>query len=654
MSAASRPPRPSPPHADVAIRRLEKVHAAHPGDLAARYNLALALIERKRREEARRHLEAILAAEPRFAPAVFTLGHLAMDDGDLDRAERLLRAAAAAPALTLDSRTALAEALARRNRRDEAVATLNWVIAQSPPSPAPYVNLARMLMADAPSRALAAAETGIARFPRMPLLHVERGHALTELRRADEAVDALRLALDLAPGSAAATGYLLRALREAARWDEEGEAIARVRAALARAGKANELPISLHSALNFAFDGGELKEIARQNANRYATAPLPANDRPSGASPLVVGYLSPDYHDHATAHLAADLFSAHDPKRVRAVAFSLGPDDGDPVRTTIRDAARPFVDLRGLSDREAAERIRDEGTHILVDLSMFTRSHRPGIPALRPAPVQAAWLGLPSTTGAPWFDYLLADDIVAPPEHADRFTETLVHLPCGYQPNRRPFPITAVSRAEAGVPEGVTVLACFNAHLKIDEESFAAWVEILNGVPGSVLWLLAPPDAVAERYRARAAAAGIAPERLIFAPKLRRAAHLARIGCADLMLDCLVYGAHTTCSDALRAGVPMLTVLGKCFAARVGASLLSRAGVSESVLPNRDAFVAEAIRLGNDAGALAALREKLSRVVPASPVFDPDAQAHALENAYERMWEDHEKTASRDRAAVSS
>jgi predicted O-linked N-acetylglucosamine transferase (SPINDLY family) len=642
MSSTKRPVRSSPSRIDEAIVRLEREIAVHPGGIKTYYNLALLLIERSRQAEARAHLEKILHEAPNFAPAAFTLGRLALEAGDLATAERHLRVAAGAPALAQESCFFLAEALEKMERREEAATVLSWLIERHPPVPAPYIRLVYLTLAEAPQRALAVAETGISRFPRVAHLHLLRGHALLRLKNPDAAIDALRQALAIDPDFDPAVGYLLRAAREAARWDEEEKALALLRTAIRRPGWNRGLVISLHAALNFPFSGEELHLITERNLpfqTGSAVVPLPAAPLPAKDGPLVVGYLSPDYRDHAIAHLAADLFAAHDPARVRAVAFSEGPDDGSDIRRVIAAGARPFIDLRGLSDRDAAERIRAEGTHILVDLSLSTRFHRPGIAAHRPAPVQAAWLGLPCTSGAPWIDYLLADDIVAPAAHADRFVEKLVHLPCGYQPNRRLFSLPPPSgRAAEGLPEDATVFACFNAHLKIDRESFASWIEVLQGVPGSVLWLLEPPAAVGERYRAFTAERGVAPERLVFAPKRPRLEHLARLALADLMLDCLTYGAHTTCSDALRAGVPMLTVLGENFPARVGASILTHAGVPELVMPDRAAFVAEAIRLGKDAAARAALRQKLAVCVPASPVFDPAVQARALEDAFEAMW----------------
>lgn len=633
--------RPSPDQLDAAIRRHEHELAARPNDIKARYNLALLLIERNRRTDAARQLEAVLALTPGFAPAAFTLGRLLIESNDLVAAERLLRAAASAPATAVQARFSLADLFQKTGRLPEAAAMLAWIVDKGAPTPGPYMALASLILEVDTPEALRVADLGLQRFPGLPQLMEIRGLALVLLTRFDEAIDALRNVSYPHPTPLPTLGTLLDALRCASRWDEETKIIDEIRRRLARGERPTNTSFTFGQ-LHFPFDGTELRKIAEINASPYKRiSPLPPTS-PASGSPLVIGYLSPDYRNHPIAHLVADIFAAHDPAKVRAVAFSEGPDDGASVRRDIAATANPFIDLRGLSDRAAAERIRAEGTHILVDLALYTQHHRAAIAAYRPAPVQVAWLGLPATTGAPWFDYVFVDDIVAPPAHADRFSEALVHLPCGYQPNRRLAPLDPTpSRAELELPEEAVVFACFNGHLKIDRDSFAAWMKILSAVPGSVLWLLAPPDAVAARYRAAAKAAGVAPERLVFAPKASRTAHLARLLQADLMLDTLIYGAHTTCSDALRAGVPMLTVLGDQFAARVAASLVTRAGVPELVCADRDAFVAEAIRLGRDAQARAALKQKLATCVPASPVFDPAAQARALEDAYAAIWAKH-------------
>lgn len=634
-------PAKSPPaRIDAAIRNVERQLAAHSANVTARYNLALLLLERGRRAEARRHLERIRKAAPQFAPAAFTLGQLALDDDDLATAEPLLAVAATAPALSARARFALAEVLKRRGRLAEAATLYSWVIDQAPPTPAPYLQLACLMMEADPLDALDTADAGLARFPASADLHCLRGQALLLAGRPEDAIAALRRSSAIDPSFAVPVAELPGALRKAGRWQEEPEALAAVRKLLAdpehSVGSIGSLP-----ALHFPFDGRELRTIMERSAAIHRPPrPLPPIPTPERRGPLVIGYLSPDFRDHPIANVVTDVLAAHDPARVRVVALSEGRDDGSVARRDIIDAADTFIDLRGLSDRDAALRIRDAGVHILVDLSIATQHHRRAIPAMRPAPIQAAWLGLPATSGAPWIDYLLVDDIVAPPEHADRFTETLIYLPHGYHPARKLFPLPPhPGRAAVGLPEDAVVFGCFNGYLKVDGTTFDSWMEILRGVPKSVLWLRGAPTSTRAIWNAAAEARGVAAERLIFAPGVPDIRdHFARLRCIDLMLDCLIYGAHTTCLDSLRAGVPMLTVLGECFAARVGASILGRAGLPELVLPDRAAFIAEAIRLGTDPAARAGLRDKLARAVPASKVFDPEAQARALEDAYAAMW----------------
>lgn len=533
--------------------------------------------------------------------------------------------------------------LRRQGRNDEAAAIYRNLVVSRPDHPAAYLHLAQMLMASAPEAARNLLDQGVRLRPEVAVMHALRGQSLLRLGEPAEAVVALDQTLALDPGLAPARSLLLRACREAGLWDREDALLAEVRNDLARAGSGLVLPVQ--TALCFPFDAAELKAIAATESH-VRTAGLRPSQPPrveGDGGPLVIGYLSPDFRDHAIAHLVGGIVAAHDRSRVKVVALSEGPCDGSVAEMRIRAGADAFIDLRGMGDVAAARRIADEGVQVLVDLALFTTHHRPGIPFLRPAPVQVAWLGLPTTTGAEWFDYALVDQVVAPSDHQDRFTERLVWLPHGYQPNsgQQEMPLS-VTRAEAGLPADAFVFACFNSHLKIDRRSFAAWLDILRRVPGSLLWLLAPPAAVAANYRAAAQAQGIAPERLVFAGKLPRDRHLARLGLADLFLDTLIYGAHTTASDALRSGVPVVTVLGDCFAARVAASLLHTIGLPELVASSVADYGELAVGLANQPARLSALRDRLAVQCRTSPLFDPGRHARALEWAYARMWADHQ------------
>ena len=281
-----------------------------------------------------------------------------------------------------------------------------------------------------------------------------------------------------------------------------------------------------------------------------------------------VGYLSADFHDHATAHLMLGLFKRHDRTRFEIFAYSHGPEDGSDYRARIRAEAEHFVDLSTLTDQGAAARIHADEIDVLVDLKGYTREARTAILAHRPAPVQVAWLGYPGSMGASFIDYALVDGIVAPPSQQPYYTERLLPMPHCYQPNDDEQTIAAEvpTRAEVGLPEKAVVFCSFCAHYKIDPAVFSAWMKILAAVPGSVLWLIDGYEAMRRNLRAQAQAHGIDPDRLVFAPRLRKPQHLARHALADVFLDTFAYNAHTTMSDALWAGLPAITVTGRTFA----------------------------------------------------------------------------------------
>jgi predicted O-linked N-acetylglucosamine transferase (SPINDLY family) len=368
--------------------------------------------------------------------------------------------------------------------------------------------------------------------------------------------------------------------------------------------------------------------------------PFVATSEKRRAGRLRIGYLSNDFHEHATAYLLAGVLERHDRDRFEVFAYSYGPDDGSPMRARLKQAVEHFVDIREESARASAERIRRDGIDVLIDLKGYTLHARTEILAYRPAPVQAQFLGYPGSMGADFIDYAIVDRVVAPPEHAPHFSERLAYLPHSYQPNddRRPLP-PAPPRSECGLPEQAFVFCCFNNTYKITPQMFDLWCRLLARAPGSVLWLLDANLEAQKNLRREAAARGIDPQRLIFAPKRPYAEHLARLRNADLFLDTLPYNAHTTASDALWAGVPLVTCPGETFASRVAASLLHAAGLPELIAPSLEDYEALALRLAQQPEALAALKQKLDAQRTRCPLFDSLRFARALEALYERMVE---------------
>jgi len=626
-----------------AIAAMQKLVSRAPEALPVRYNLALMLLQAGQLAEALPHLDRILARQPGHGPALFSKAKALLA---LDRAaEALPILEALAGGRDPECLLALGNAYRRLGRLDEAAASGKLLIDAAPGFLPGHLNYGQLLASRSPAEALPALERAVRLHPGSGELAGMLGHCLLRLGRHSEAAASLRRALSLDPGLAAPRGHLLRACRELADWDEEERLFAAIRADLGRlTAQDRQLALATQDAIFHPFDGADIRRIAEAEARfRVGAKPRPLpRPTPKGGPPLTIGYLSPDFREHATMHLAGDLFARHDRDRVKVLAYSVGPDDGSDWRKKVAAASDGFADLAPLADRAAAERIAADGVNVLVDMSVYTRHARPGIAALRPAPVQVAWLGLAATSGAPWIDYAIVDPVLVPPAHRGHFRESLVRLPRCYQANLdwAPFP-PPPPRATLGLPTDAMVYCSFNGHRKLDRASFALWLSVLAAVPGSVLWQLAPPEAARTRLETVAAAAGIDPARLIWAPSLPRAEHLARMAAADLFLDAIVCGAHTTATDAFRAGVPLITVAGDRMASRVAASVWTHAGFADLVAANPAELKEIAVGLGNDRARLADLRNRVEAARDANPLFDNHGMAAALETAYEAMWDRH-------------
>ncbi len=339
--------------------------------------------------------------------------------------------------------------------------------------------------------------------------------------------------------------------------------------------------------------------------------------------------------------MIAELFEKHDRDHFEVIGYSYGPDDGSAMRQRLLAAFDKFVDLRDVSFQESAQRIATDEVDILIDLKGYAGTTRPAILAMRPAPIQVNYLGYPGTMGASFMDYILVDDFIVPADQQPYFTEKLVHLPGCYQINdgKREIAAHIPTRAECGLPAAGFVFCDFNNSYKITPEMFSIWMELLKEVPGSVLWLLEGNSAVAANLQRESEARGVARERLVFAAKKPMAEHLARHRLADLFLDTFPVCAHTTASDALWAGCPLVTLAGATFIARVAGSLLRAIGLPELITTSFAEYKALALRLAHDAKMLADLRARLAANRQTSSLFDATQFARNLEKAYVQMWE---------------
>ncbi len=467
----------------------------------------------------------------------------------------------------------------------------------------------------------------------------QAARVLETLHQDNAAEDLLRQLLEIDPAHREATQHFVALRQRQCKWPVLPALERKDRASLA----AGMSPLSAA-----AFTDDPLFQLAvNWNYNKHDVgaprSPMmtahPAALRPG---PLRVGYLSSDLREHAVGYLMAEVFEQHDRTQVEVFAYYCGPASTDRLHARFQASADHFVDLAGLEDADAARRIAADGIQILVDVNGTTREARNKLLALRPAPIIVNWLGFPGSAASPYHHYIIADDWIIPPDHERYYTERVLRLPC-YQPNDRTRTVSdrPVSRAEAGLPEDATVFCCFNGLHKLTPFVFDRWMAILARVPGSVLWLLSTDDAVHARLRERAGQAGIDPARLVFAEKRGHADHLARYVLADLFLDTAPYGAHTTASDALWMGIPVLTMSGRCFAARVCGSLVRAAGAPELVCETAAEFVERAVALGQDRAALAQLRARLVAGRDSNVLFDTPKLMRGLEALYAQMWAEY-------------
>jgi len=570
------------------------------------------------------------------ATALCTLGIQQQEAGRLEEALKTgLRVVELRPDWP-EAHNNLGNVYLKLNRLDEAALAYREAIRRRPAYPEALSNLGLALanvgrLDDATllfSHAIAAA-------PAWPNAYHNLANTLVDLGRTAEALAAYRQAVVLKPDFAEALAALVHLQRHACDWDGL-EAAEGALLELVRRGQAHIAPLILMS-LTGATPADHLAAARNWAAQFAVTADsrLPPPPPPVAGRRIRLGYLSADFHAHATAYLTAELFERHDRGRFEVFGYSFGPDDGSAMRRRLEAGFDHFVDLRAFAHRDAAQRIRADGIDILIDLKGYTQNARPRILAYRPAPIQINWLGYPGTMGADFIDAILVDPVVAPPEDQLFYDERLIRLPDCYQPNDSQRPITVPpSRQACGLPEQGVVFCCFNNSFKLIPVFFDLWALLLAQVPGSVLWLLGANPLVEANLRAQASARGLDPDRLVFAPRLPLAEHLARYQVADLFLDVTPYNAHTTASDALWAGLPVLTLCGTTFAGRVAASLLHAVGMPELITNSLAEYEALALALAQDPERRAALRHRLEQGRATAPLFDSHRFTAAIEAAF--------------------
>jgi len=611
-----------------------------PDFVAALNNRGTALKNLRRFDEAFESYDRAIALKPDFVEALSNRGGALKDVGRLEEAlESYDRVLALRPDLAAAhyNRGTVLSALKRHN---EALASYDRALALKRDFPEALNNRGATL-ADLrrPREGLASYDRALLLAPAYSEALNNRGAALAHLGRNDAAICDLERALKLNPGLPFARGNLLYARMQCCDWQSYDEASNRV--------------IADVSAGNRVIEPFMFLAVSDSPQDQLRCAQTWVNDQcpPSAGGPWIgkryrhdrirLAYVSSHFHQHPLGYLMAHLFELHDRNRFELIAISSGPDDRSAMRTRLKAAFDRFIDVRQRSDHEVVQLMRDMEIDIAVDRSGFTSDARPGIFALRAAPIQVSYLAYPGTMGADFIDYVIADEIVIPPQHDAWYTEKVVYLPDSYQVNDRTREIAerTPSRAELGLPDRGFVFCSFNSNYKTTPRIFDVWMRLLREAEGSVLWLLEVNPAARNNLQREAAARQVHPDRLIFAPKVPHKDHLARHRRADLFLDTLPYNAHTTASDALWAGLPVLTCIGATFAGRVAASLLQAIGLPELITDSLDEYAALALRLAGDPERLHEIRRKLLAHRTSWPLFDTDRFRRYIETAYIEMWD---------------
>jgi predicted O-linked N-acetylglucosamine transferase (SPINDLY family) len=598
-----------------------------------------------------RHLESLasydaaLALSPQEAAihysraaALFMLGRLEDALAGYDRCLQLQ------PGMVM-AHFARANPLHGLQRLTEAVASLDRALALKPDMAQAWNNRSAMLLAlGRLEEALDSIGQVLRLQPREDSAHYNAGIMLIGLSRYEEAQRAFENALALNPAHPSALGYLGTAVLCGCNWNRLAELMPHLLAAV-RQGRAVVPPVTF---LALCDDPALQRMCAQSNlAVVLAQASVPPSPPPKWKAEryrhdrIRIAYMSSDLRGHPVGAQIVGLLERHDRTRFEVTGIFLGRDDDSETHRRIRQACDHFPDVGDKGDEAVADLIRAREIDILVDLNGQTLGWRPGILKYRPAPVQAFYLGYAGTTGAPFIDYVVADAVTAPFDHQPCYSERIVHLPdCFWPSDPRPVPPPAATRAEAGLPESGFVFCNFNAHWKLTGEIFAAWMRLLAAVPGSVLWLRQANDGTTRNLQRAAQGHGVDPARIVWAPRLPSFdQHLARHALADLFLDNFPYNAHVTASDALWAGLPVLTLQGRSFVSRVASSFLAALDLPELVTTSLGDYEALALALARDPARLAALRARLAENRLSKPLFDTERLRKNLEQAFTVMVE---------------
>ena len=656
------------------VELIKRAIGLNPNVAEAHSNLGNALMDLKRPAEALASHDRAIALRPDYAETHYNRGNALMD---LKRPEEALASYDKAIALKLDDADVhnnRGNALRDLKRLEEALASYDKAIALKPDYSAAHNNRGTALRdlrrsaealasydraialrpdyAEAHNNrgnalrdlkrfaeALASYDKAIALKPDYAETHYHRGNALMDLKRPAEALASYERAIALKPDFEFLYGNLIRTKMKICDWSNLETDIVQLVHKIDRSEKVSP-PFLLFAATNS-------RELQRKAAEIYARARYPLNSalpkigKRQRRNKIRIGYFSADFRNHPATYSMVEMFERHDRSKFEIIGFSFSPQSAYELKSRLEPAFDKFIDVNSYKDLDVVQLARNMEIDIAIDRNGFTTYCRPNIFAARAAPLQVSYKAYPGTMGTDYIDYLIADPVVVPAAHRQNYSEKIAYLPNSYQvyDTKRHISDMAVPPEEVGLTEDEFVFCCFNNNYKITPAVFDCWMNILKQVNGSVLWLFADNAKAASNLQKEAKNRGVHPERLIFAKRMPLSEHLARHRFADLFLDTYPYNAHTTASDALWAGLPVLTRIGETFASRVAASLLNAIGLSELVTSTPQAYEALAIELATNPEKLAAIKRKLANNRLTTPLFDTQTYTRHIEAAYTMMYE---------------
>ena len=626
----------------AAESRLRECLAAVPASTMLLGNLAALLVMQGKYADARSCLEQLLAIDRTIAEAWLNLGIVEEEqhadfETALGRFDEALKLRAAYP----EAHYNRANMLAKMNRLDDAIASYREAIRLAPGYLDALHNLANTLRSNRqPDEALAAFNAAIKLGPRADL-YANRGYTLRDVGQFEAAIKSFDKALQLDATAMSCRGIRLHTKAQICDWTNWQGQLEEMTDSIERKEAASP-PLCVLQLV----DSGPLQ---RQIAELWTELNHPAQEAllsscaaPASDGRLRIGYFSADFQDHPVAKFLVNLIEQHDKSRFESIGFSYARKPDDAMRQRLVNAFDQFHDVSHGSDRDVASLARRLGVDIAIDLGGHTANARPGIFALRAAPLQVNYLGYPGTMGARYMDYLMADAVVIPPRHTSWYSEKIVTLPNLYtNAYRDEDTLSTLQRRDYQLPDSSVVYCCLNNTWKLDPVMFASWMQILKSTGDSVLLLLGSEPLVMAHLRREAKKSGVEPSRLVFGARVAKSEYLARFRLADVFLDTFPYNAATTALDALFMGLPLVTLCGATYAARQAASVLTTLGMGELVTASRADYETLAIALGQDPQRLSSLKERLAAAAAGSSAFDAKRYARHVEAAYTAMQTRH-------------